>query len=115
MIANSKSEGNFHAAAMKAFAFLFKYRQLAGDTIEANYNIARAYHHLGLFHAAIPLYEKVIRMSMDRQYSWIPGRQDLKEENESLEREAAFNLALIFKSSGNHELARRLLRDHVTI
>ncbi len=131
MIANSKSEANYHAATTKAFGFLFKYRRLAGDTIETNYNLGRAFHHLGIFHMAIPMYEKAISLSLqekDRRMreEQMKSKEEKSEEErkeseeseeveQSLEREAAFNLALIYKNSGNLDLARRYLRDHVTI
>jgi len=128
MVANSKNEPNFHAAITKAFSFLFKYRRLAGDTTETNYNLGRAFHHCSLFHMAIPYYERAIKLSIEWREKTCRKRLEAEMEvlldgdeedagamELNLERESAFNLALIYRNSGNEALARQLLREHLTV
>lgn len=83
---------------------------------EALYNIARAYHHVGLVSLPASYYEKVLATYQrdciipgfpDHMEDWKPGHSDLR-------REAAYNLHLIYKKSGAVDLARQVLRDHCT-
>jgi len=64
---------------------------------ESTYNMARAFHQLSLFYLANPLYEKVIASNTD------------------LRMEAAYNLSLIYRTSGSEELARKILYDNIVI
>lgn len=87
---------------------------------EALYNIARAYHHIGLVSLATTYYDKVLAMP-EKDYP-IPK---LPNENQDpmdykrpgycdLRREAAYNLHLIYKKSGAFDLARQVLKDYLT-
>ena len=85
------------------------------------YNIARAYHHVGLVSLAVTYYEKVLA-THEIDYP-IPKlayeNTDLVENRKpgycDLRREAAYNLHLIYKKSGALDLARQVLKDHCTI
>lgn len=85
---------------------------------EALYNIARAYHHIGLVTLAATYYEKVLTIhERDYPIPKLPNEnQDdidsLKPGYCDLRREAAYNLHLIYKSSGAVDLARQVLKDH---
>ncbi|KAF7150890.1 hypothetical protein RHSIM_Rhsim02G0229800 [Rhododendron simsii] len=81
--------------------------------MEALYNIARAYHHLGLVTLAAAYYEKVLAIH-EKDYA-IPklpnenpdGMDNQKKNYCDLGREAAHNLHLIYKTSGALDLARQ--------
>lgn len=75
---------------------------------EASYNLARAAQHLGLAHVAVPLYERALRAAPPPQQAQQPGAADLR-------REAAHNLALIYRESGSNALARAVIREHLTV
>mmetsp|Transcript_7133 Transcript_7133/g.11257 ORF Transcript_7133/g.11257 Transcript_7133/m.11257 type:complete len:971 (-) Transcript_7133:169-3081(-) len=96
--------------AIQAFTFLHKYFSIRKGSEEACYNLARAYHQIGLLQFAVPYYEKVLSM---------PHHHDSKDvgkgEVNSLKREAAYNLSLIYRSSGSHALARQILQEYLTI
>lgn len=88
---------------------------------EALYNIARAYHHVGLVSLAAKYYEKVLA-TCEKDYP-IPT---LPYENQNvtktktpgycdLRREAAYNLHLIYKQSKAFDLARQVLKDHLVL
>lgn len=74
--------------------------------MESDYNLARAFHHfskplqknhiyeLGLYHLAIPYYEKVIKNK--RQFV----------------REAAYNLSAIYMSVGSPHLAKQVMKEN---
>lgn len=104
----------------KAFAFLQQYErtrvaapsEISKDyrEIEAWYNIGRAHQQLGLFHLAIPMYERVLRFF---EKSKEEGREVPKEY--LLCRETAYNLSLIYKQSGANDLARYLIAKYLTL
>eukprot|EP01120_Amphizonella_sp_Union-15-10_P012769 TRINITY_DN5763_c0_g1_i6.p1 TRINITY_DN5763_c0_g1~~TRINITY_DN5763_c0_g1_i6.p1 ORF type:complete len:795 (-),score=154.08 TRINITY_DN5763_c0_g1_i6:183-2567(-) len=96
-----------HHQVMLAFAFFFRYYNLQNRNKESTYNLARAFHQLGMFNFAIPLYEKVL--------GWQENFTDPDCDHPPLVREAAYNLALIYKHSGSEDLARNILREYVTI
>ncbi|GAU36951.1 hypothetical protein TSUD_62200 [Trifolium subterraneum] len=88
---------------------------------ESLFNIARAYHHVGLVTLASIYYEKVIAIS-ERDYP-IPKLRieniDVIENHKpgycNLRREAAYNLHLIYKRSGAPDLARQVLKDYCSV
>jgi len=88
---------------------------------ESLYNIARAYHHVGLVTLAAIYYEKVIGIcEKDYPIPKLPNENPDVIENHKpgycdLRREAAYNLHLIYKKSGALDLARQVLKDHCTL
>lgn len=92
---------------------------------ESNYNLARAFHHVGLVQLAVNYYEKVlIQREKDCPLVLLPtegsGFLPVQKDKDKyighcdLRREAAHNLHLIYKKSGALDLARQVLRDHCT-
>ncbi|KAL8019828.1 putative tetratricopeptide-like helical domain superfamily [Plasmopara halstedii] len=104
----------------KAFAFLQQYERTRISApsdiptelrqIEASYNIGRAHQQLGLFHLAIPMYERVLRFFEEskKHKRVIPSEYLIC-------RETAYNLSLIYKQSGANDLARYLIAKYLTI
>ncbi len=66
--------------------------------------MARAYHQLGLVHLALPYYQKVLNTVTPADAS-----------AEGLPREAAYNVSLIYRASGNSALAASVMRQYLTI
>ncbi|KAL3830373.1 hypothetical protein ACJIZ3_019175 [Penstemon smallii] len=112
---------NKHQTMLQGLAFLYNNSRLCEDSQESLYNIARAYHQIGLVSLATTYYEKVLAIRQkdhpipehpsenpDFTGTKRPGYCDLR-------REAAFNLHLIYKKSGAFDLARQVLKDHVVI
>jgi len=56
-IKRSAVNRNFHVAL--AFGFFHRYHELSQRNAESCYNLARAYHYLGINHLAIKFYQKV--------------------------------------------------------
>ncbi|KAH6819727.1 hypothetical protein C2S53_020841, partial [Perilla frutescens var. hirtella] len=104
---------NKHLAFLQGLAFLYTNLRLCGDSREALYNIARAYHHVGLVSLASTYYEKVLATrEKDYPIPTLPHKNQnatkIKMAGYSdLRREAAFNLHLIYKRSGAFDLARQ--------
>ncbi|XP_071954105.1 general transcription factor 3C polypeptide 3-like [Antedon mediterranea] len=90
---------------MQAVVFFKEYQRLRGNIQETSYNIGRAMHHLGLYHLAIHFYEEALKTAPS-----IEG-----DETFDLRREAAFNLSLIYRSSGNEDLANHILMTHIVV
>ncbi|KAL6286909.1 hypothetical protein ACE6H2_011299 [Prunus campanulata] len=111
---------NRHQCVAQGLAFLYKNLQLCEFSQEAFFNIARAYHHVGLVTLAAWHYDKVLAMHVqDCPIPKLPHEKPESVENLlpgycDLRREAAFNLHLIYKKSGAVDLARQVLRDHCT-
>ncbi|KAI3678471.1 hypothetical protein L6452_37765 [Arctium lappa] len=109
---------NKHQCVLQGLAFLYNNLRLSGNSQEALYNIARAYHHVGLITLAVTYYEKVLAIHQkDHPIPKLPNdgpeaMDDLKPGYCDLRREAAYNLHIIYKSSGAMDLSRQLLKDH---
>jgi general transcription factor 3C polypeptide 3 (transcription factor C subunit 4) len=106
---------NRHHHVMQGFAFLSRYydiRSASGDACgqqEAEYNIARAYHLLGLTHSAITYYKRCLDLSDAAQ-----GDQ-MQKVTDDFSREAALALQGLWATAGDHEKARRLTRAWLII
>lgn len=104
-----------HQLVIQAFAFLQEYgskRPGKLGEMESCYNIGRGAQALGLDHLAVQFYERVIPpVAVDEG-----GGDEVAfiEPNTSVEREAAYNLALIYQSSGSIQLAKQLTRRYLT-
>ncbi|KAJ6261002.1 hypothetical protein Dda_3667 [Drechslerella dactyloides] len=80
------------------------------DRQEAEYNLARAYHQIGLEHYAAEYYEKVVKMSEE----WVnPGgdeearaEEEQKFESGDLKWEAAYNMQALYHAVGSQEMCR---------
>lgn len=101
---------DFLSLTFVALAFFKKYMQLRGKEgrQESYYNMARAFHQIGLLPSAIHFYNLVLEED--------PG--DLVKQNANyldLKKEAAFNLHLIYLQSENHLLARMYLENYIVV
>ncbi|KAK2580192.1 hypothetical protein KPH14_012456 [Odynerus spinipes] len=109
-MACQKHSSKKNQLVIQAIAFFKKYAQLRGveGQQEANYNIARAFHQIGMLPTAVHYYKLVLHAD--------PG--NLVKQNEKLldlKKEAAFNLHLIYLQSENLYLARMLLEEYITV
>lgn len=99
---------------------------------EAHYNLARAYHLVGLTNLALPLYKKVLKAEGKKRkelsgYAVKPsgGRsngegEDQKDEGKRAAREdmcldSAYNLQIIYTVAGNVELAQKITRKWLVV
>lgn len=106
---------NRHHILMQGLAFLLEYydcRQRSSrcsEKQEAEYNVAHAYHLLGLTHLAVPFYERCLAMSAAAQV----------EESgcgaENFAREAAFTLQSFWAASGNMGKAREITKRWLVV
>lgn len=92
----------------QGFSFLYSYYDIRQKSLapyerqEADYNMARAFHMLGLTHLAIPFYERCLD-----QTTVIHGRCS-GSTSEEFTREAAFALQGIWAMDGEIIRARQL-------
>ena len=106
---------NRHQLLMQGFAFLFEYydrrRQECGvsEQQEAAYNVARAFHLLGLTHVATPYYEHCLALSNNVQDVY---RNIVVED---LAQEAAFALQGIWATNGNENKALEITEQWLQI
>ncbi|KAH0559240.1 hypothetical protein GP486_004247 [Trichoglossum hirsutum] len=103
---------NRHYQIIQGFNFLFRYYDIRKESPhpeerqEAEYNIARAYHMLGLAHLGVPYYNKVLELSETLK---VTGAREI------FTADAAYNLQLIYAMAGNLELAKKITEKYLTI
>lgn len=98
-----------HNLIAQSIAFATKYKECRNEEAkhEVHYNLGRFYHQFGINNMAVHHYNEVLKYD-----------NELIRENEDLldlKRHAAYNLHLIYKTSGNMLLARKCLLDYVVI
>ena len=72
---------------------------------ETYYNLGRSMQQLGLFPAAVHYYKKALATKPIFK----------NDKIFDLSQEAAFNLSLIYQSSGSHEMARLYQQQYIVI
>lgn len=94
---------------VQAIGFLREYRRLRGAAAEQEtaYNIGRGFHQLGLLHLAAANYRRALLA--------LPPPDVAPLDAFDLRREAAFNLHLIYLSSGSRDLANMYLLEHIVV
>lgn len=96
-------------------AFLHTYLELRGNCQEAFYNIGRVFHQVNMLDKAVIFYKKALAKSDARRMKSFGEHHDEFDEIFDVRREAAFNLALIYKNSQSPRLANKIIREHFTI
>lgn len=110
-----------HFHVMLAFAFLWRYAELAGWTQEVYYNLGRAFQQLALYHFAIAMYVKALNDFASPPPPSTPltnAEPPILLHTTSisdLRQEIAYNLALTYQASGAPHLARELLYQHLVV
>ncbi|KAF3937037.1 hypothetical protein ABW19_dt0210406 [Dactylella cylindrospora] len=110
---------------LQGLAFLHRYYKTKKessdwfDRQEAEYNMARAYHQLGLEHYALKHYEEVIKMSEEWENKGESeddkAEEEMKFESGDLRWEAAYNLQLLYHTVGNGELSRGIIERGLVV
>ncbi|EST09947.1 Tetratricopeptide repeat [Kalmanozyma brasiliensis GHG001] len=100
----NRQTDNRHHMILTALSFLQDYRKFReeGKWAEMEYNAARALHHVGLVHLAERRYRNVLEYNGEGE-GW------------GMKREAAWNLALIYTTSGSADRARELYERYLTV
>ena len=110
-MACQKFSAKKHSLVVQACSFLNTYRSLRGDCQEVLYNIGRAMHQLNLLPAALFYYKRGLEVGPA-----LPGGEDKDQHNIfDLSREIAFNMSLIYRGSGNLQLARMYTEKYITV
>lgn len=109
-----RQAANRHHLITQGLTFLFAYydlRRRSGDASEqqeAEFNVARAYHMLGLTHLAIPYYERCLSCSNGLQEVRSSPRDDFAAE-------AAFALRNIWAANGEMGKAADISRMYLVV
>ncbi|XP_078727217.1 general transcription factor 3C polypeptide 3 [Lampetra fluviatilis] len=107
-MASQKFANKRHPLIIQGFSFLMQYLELRGHGQESYYNVGRALHQLGLTHLAIHYYQQTLACPPPQCQGMDPQQLDLR-------REAAYNLSLIYQSSGNPDMARATIHKYIVI
>ncbi|KAI0063565.1 TPR-like protein [Artomyces pyxidatus] len=109
--AMQRQADNRHHLITQAMAFLSRYRELrqadAHGMDEVEFNFGRAFQQLGLHSLAVRHYERVLEMA--------ENRMEVNPNDVGIAREAAYNLSLIFVTTGATPLAEALYRRWLSL
>ncbi|KAI0945905.1 hypothetical protein AcV7_010019 [Taiwanofungus camphoratus] len=109
--AMQRQSDNRHHLITQGIAFLSRYRALrSSDTDgmdEIEFNFGRAFQQLGLHSLAVRHYERVLVMAENKLQTG--------DQYNGLAREAAYNLSLIFVTTGATPLAQNLYRRWLSL
>lgn len=108
-----KNTANRQVEIEQGLAFFYRYYDLrvasgeVGRSQEAEFNLARIWHQLGLAHLAVPAYEKVLRLSREvrKQVSTVGMAEAAIED---FAPEAAYALQALFLAAGNEDAAKAI-------
>ncbi|XP_068231271.1 general transcription factor 3C polypeptide 3 isoform X2 [Palaemon carinicauda] len=106
-MACQKFSGKKHSLVVQACAFLNTYVEMRGECQESMYNMGRAFHQLNLLPQAIHYYKRALECPAVES----PPDGPMLD----LSREIAFNLALIYQSSGSPNLARMYMFRYIQV
>lgn len=112
---------NRHYEIQQGLAFLYRYKELrARDNValhaqEAEFNVGRVWHMLGLQHLAIPSYERVLELSKKVREEQDRSASEANGFVEDFAREAAFALQQIRALSDDVEGAMEMTREWLVI
>lgn len=110
-----KYVSNKYLCIFQMIAFLFTYLELRGSCQEAMYNVGRVFHQMNMLDKAVIFYKKALNMSDRSRIRPLQETPDEFDEIFDIRREAAFNLALIYKNSQSPRLAYQVIKEHFTI
>ncbi|XP_051009779.1 general transcription factor 3C polypeptide 3 [Acomys russatus] len=97
-----------HALTVQGFSFLNRYLSIRGPCQESFYNLGRGLHQLGLTHLAIHYYQKALALPP-------LVAEGIDVDQLDLRRDIAYNMSLIYQSSGNTAMAQKLLYTYCVI
>ncbi|CAG8571855.1 4215_t:CDS:10, partial [Scutellospora calospora] len=113
--AMQRQTDNRHMQIMQGFTFLYNYYELKARNQEAEYNLGRAFHQLGLTHLAVPHYKKALELPslqevLREQEKENNSMDEINDEDDQtdLKKEAAYNLSLICI-----EILKEAVRDEI--
>ncbi|KAJ8972676.1 hypothetical protein NQ317_001696 [Molorchus minor] len=107
---NKRTDRSKKKLIAETVTYLFlNYSKLRGQDVEQEvfYNLGRMYQQLGVMYLAEYYYKKVFKVHNELLEKY--------PEIMSLNREAAYNLHIIYKNSGNFVAARKVLMEHIVI
>ncbi|KPV77040.1 uncharacterized protein RHOBADRAFT_52003 [Rhodotorula graminis WP1] len=113
-----KTDNRQHQVA-QAFAFLNEYSKLRGECAETEFNLARAFHHLGIQGRAVDHYRKVLSIvststdampvdATDGDAEPSPTARALEAAQSGVAKAAAYNLWLLYIMADRADLARAI-------
>lgn len=96
-------------------AFLHTYLELRGTCQETMFNMGRVFHQMNMLDKAVAFYKRVLTMKPIDHIRCLEIDDGELDEMFDIRREAAFNLALIYKNSSSYGLAYKVIKDNFTI
>ncbi|PIC27201.1 hypothetical protein B9Z55_019528 [Caenorhabditis nigoni] len=106
-----------HLIGIRGIAFMKKYSKVRTCLQEVYYNIARMFHQMSILPLAKHFYDKVLEASPPNIYVFDDDGNEVlvPAVKYDLRKMAAHNLALIYRTSGNHYAARELYEKYLVV
>ncbi|KAK4700486.1 general transcription factor 3C polypeptide 3 (transcription factor C subunit 4), partial [Phenoliferia sp. Uapishka_3] len=109
----------------QALGWFSQYRKLRGETQEVEYNFGRVFQHLGLQSYAVKHYEKVLKLATADRLAARASRMELDRDNDDSDDEdegpddfarvAAYNLSILYVTTGSDDLARSVAKRWLAV
>ncbi|KAI9891141.1 MAG: transcription factor TFIIIC subunit tfc4 [Vezdaea aestivalis] len=115
-MATKRQSENRHQLIMQGTTFMYKYwktrskSKLLVERMEAEYNIARGWHAIGLNHLAVGYYQRVLEFAKEAKDNEEDGGR-----KERYELDAAYNLKIMVTMSRNPALAGSFVADWLVV
>lgn len=108
-IATQKYSARKQTLITQAIGYMDEYRKLREPEAEQEiyYNYGRIFHQVGLLSLALDNYKRALAVDNELIQRY-PNHLDLKPE-------IAYNIHLIYKHSGNYDLAKKYLFDYIVV
>ncbi|VDM59691.1 unnamed protein product [Angiostrongylus costaricensis] len=116
-MACKKDLSSRHMIGVRGVAFMKKYDKNRACRQESHYNIGRMFHQMSITPLAIHFYEKVLSEPPPVVYYVDDeGNEAVRPDGMyDVRRFAAHNLALIYRTSGNDYLARKIYQKYLVV
>ncbi|KAI5295776.1 transcription factor TFIIIC subunit tfc4 [Ascosphaera acerosa] len=116
-----RQSDNRHYLILQGLSFMQEYRKAlsTGDVLpkrqEAEFNLARVWHMLGLAHLAIDGYRRCLDIGQGQTQDEAASAKAASTGSEDFTRDAAYALQCLYMFSGDSESARAVTEQYLTI
>ncbi|KAF1751041.1 hypothetical protein GCK72_017593 [Caenorhabditis remanei] len=106
-----------HLIGIRGIAFMKKYSRVRTCNQEVYYNIGRMFHQMSILPLAKHFYDKVLHAAPPNVFAFDDDGNEIivPAEKYDLRKMAAHNLALIYRTSGNHYAARAIYEKYLVV
>lgn len=113
-LARHRNIDDRHACVLRALGLAFRASKMMDPSSFGLFNLGRCFHHLGIFDCATKFYELCLAKRKEEIKLEVELDAGAKECR-SIEREAAYNLSIMYRDAGNKSAALRVMREYLRL